>query len=141
MHDVMASHIERGAVPGLVTLVSRRGEVHVDAIGMKAAGGSDPMRRDTILRIASMTEPVTPAAAIILVEESKLRLDESVNRLFRIPVYKRTKTIDNTAISFPVKEAYGVSWRIPKKREGISKPDVEGSFQIDKDKGTTPRSY
>jgi len=76
MHDVMAGHVERGAVPGLVTLVSRHGEVHVDAIGMKAAGGSDPMRRDTIFRIASMTKPVTAAAAMILVEECKLRLDE-----------------------------------------------------------------
>jgi hypothetical protein len=38
MHDVMASHVERGVVPGLITLVSRRGEVHVDAIGTKAAG-------------------------------------------------------------------------------------------------------
>ena len=40
MQDVMAGHVERGAVPGLVTLVSRRGEVHVDAIGMKAGGGT-----------------------------------------------------------------------------------------------------
>ena len=81
MHDVMAGHVESGGVPGLVTLVSRRGEVHVDAIGMKAAGGSDPMRRDTIFRIASMTKPVTAAAAMILVEECKLRLDEPVDRL------------------------------------------------------------
>ena len=80
MHDVMAGHVERGAVPGLVTLLSRRDEVHVDAIGMKAAGGSDPMRRDTIFRIASMTKPVTAAAAMILVEECKLRLDEPVDR-------------------------------------------------------------
>jgi hypothetical protein len=57
MHDVMAGYVERGELPGLVTLVSRRGEVHVDAIGMKAVGGSDPMRRDTIFRIASMTKP------------------------------------------------------------------------------------
>jgi hypothetical protein len=63
MHDVMAGHVDRGAVPGLVTLVSRRGEVHVDAIGMKASGGTDPMRRDTLFRIASMTKPVTAAAA------------------------------------------------------------------------------
>ena len=41
MHDVMAGHVERGVVPGIVTLVSRRGEVHVDAIGTKAFGGSD----------------------------------------------------------------------------------------------------
>jgi len=31
MHDVMAGYVERGDVPGIVTLVSRRGEVHVDA--------------------------------------------------------------------------------------------------------------
>ncbi len=80
MHDVMAGHVDRGAVPGLVTLVSRRGEIHVDAIGMKALGGSDPMRRDTIFRIASVTKPVTAAAAMILVEECRLRLDEPVDR-------------------------------------------------------------
>ena len=81
MHDVMAGYVERGDVPGLVTLVSRRGEVHVDAIGTKAVGGSDPMRRDTIFRIASMTKPITAAATMILVEECKLRLDEPVDRL------------------------------------------------------------
>jgi CubicO group peptidase (beta-lactamase class C family) len=80
MHDVMANHVASGRMPGLVTLVSRRGEVHVDAIGMKAFGGSDPMRRDTIFRIASMTKPITAAAAMILVEESKLRLDDPVDR-------------------------------------------------------------
>jgi CubicO group peptidase (beta-lactamase class C family) len=81
MHDVMAGYVERGDMPGLVTLVSRRGEVHVDAIGTLAAGGSDPMRHDTIFRIASMTKPVVAAAAMILVEECRLRLDEPVDRL------------------------------------------------------------
>jgi len=55
LHDVMAGYVERGDVPGIVTLVSRRGEVHVDAIGTKAVAGSDPIRRDTIFRIASLT--------------------------------------------------------------------------------------
>ncbi len=81
MHDVMAGYVERGEMPGIVTLISRRGEVHVDAIGMKAVGRNDPMRRDTIFRIASMTKPITAAAAMILVEECKLRLDEPVDRL------------------------------------------------------------
>jgi CubicO group peptidase (beta-lactamase class C family) len=81
MHEVMADYVERGEVPGLVTLVSRRGEVHVDAIGMKALGSNDPMRRDTIFRIASLTKPIAAAAAMILVEECKLRLDEPVDRL------------------------------------------------------------
>ena len=81
MHDVMAGYVERGEVPGLVTLVSRGDEVHVDAMGAKALGGGDLMRRDTIFRIASMTKPITAVATMILVEECKLRLDEPVDRL------------------------------------------------------------
>jgi CubicO group peptidase (beta-lactamase class C family) len=80
MHDVLAGHVERGEVPGLVSLVSRRGDVHVDAIGAKSLGG-DPIGRDTIFRIASMSKPITAAATMILVEECKLRLDEPVDRL------------------------------------------------------------
>jgi len=44
-------------------------------------GGSDPIQRDTIFRIASMTKPITAAATMILVEECKLRLDEPVDSL------------------------------------------------------------
>jgi CubicO group peptidase (beta-lactamase class C family) len=79
MHDILAGHVERGKVPGVVTLVSRRGEVHVDAIGNKALGGGEPMRRDSIFRIASVTKPIVAAAAMILVEECGLRLDEPVD--------------------------------------------------------------
>ena len=81
MHDIMAGYVERGEMPGLVTLVSRRGEVHVDAIGMRTFGGGAPMLRDTIFRIASLTKPITALAAMILIEECKLRLDEPVDRL------------------------------------------------------------
>jgi CubicO group peptidase (beta-lactamase class C family) len=81
MHDVMAGYVERGVAPGLVTLVSRRGETHVDAIGTLAVNGSGPIARDTIFRISSMTKPVTAVATMILLEECKLRLDEPVDRL------------------------------------------------------------
>ena len=81
MHAAMAGYVERGEIPGIVTLVSRRGETQVDAVGMKAVGGTDPMRRDTIFRIASMTKPIAAAAAMILVEACRLRLDEPVDRL------------------------------------------------------------
>jgi CubicO group peptidase (beta-lactamase class C family) len=80
MHDVMARHVDGGEVPGLVTLISRHGDVHVDTIGTKAVGDGDPMRRDTIFRITSMTKPVTAVATMILIEECKLRLDEPVDR-------------------------------------------------------------
>jgi CubicO group peptidase (beta-lactamase class C family) len=80
MHDVLAAHVASGAVPGLVALISRKGEVHVDVLGSMSIGGP-PVRRDTIFRISSMTKPVTAAATMILVEECKLRLDEPVDRL------------------------------------------------------------
>src|SRR3984893_9739128 len=80
MHDYMSGYVERGEVPGLITLVSRRGEVHVDVIGRKAIADPAPMRRDPIFRISSLTTPITAAATMILVEECKLRLDEPVDR-------------------------------------------------------------
>src|SRR5580704_16122883 len=81
LRDAMQRHVDRGELPGLVALVSRRGEVHVDVLGTKSAGADDPMRRDTLFRIASMTKPITAAAAMILVEEGRIRLDEPVDRL------------------------------------------------------------
>jgi CubicO group peptidase (beta-lactamase class C family) len=92
LHDVMAGYVERGEIPGMVTLVSRRGSVHVDALGSTAIGG-EPVRRDTIFRIASMTKAITAAAAMILVEECKLRLDEPVDRL--LPELANRKVLKN----------------------------------------------
>ncbi len=80
MHEVMAGHVERGEVAGMVTLLGRHGDVHVDAIGMQDLESGTPMRPDTIFRIASMTKPVTAVAAMILVEECVLRLDDPVDR-------------------------------------------------------------
>ena len=80
MRAVLARHVEAGTLPGLVALLCRRGEVHVEEIGTRAAGDRAPMRRDTIFRITSMTKPVTAVAAMILVEECRLRLDEPVDR-------------------------------------------------------------
>lgn len=80
MHRAMAAYVERGEVPGIVALVWRHGEVHVEAIGKLAVDGDDPMSRDTLFRIASMTKPIIAAAAMILVEECVLRLDEPIDR-------------------------------------------------------------
>jgi CubicO group peptidase (beta-lactamase class C family) len=81
LHDLLASHLERGEVPGLVCLVSRHGEVETEALGTKSVEAPDPMRRDTIFRVTSMTKPVTATAAMVLVEERKLHLDDPVDPL------------------------------------------------------------
>ncbi|HEV2701258.1 MAG TPA: serine hydrolase domain-containing protein [Steroidobacteraceae bacterium] len=75
MHKVMAGYVERGHVAGLITLLSRRGETVVDTIGCQDLVRKDPLRRDSIFRIASMTKPITAVAAMILVEECRLTLD------------------------------------------------------------------
>jgi len=81
MHERMSGYVERGEVPGIVTLLSRDGHTHVDAVGTLALGNAAPMQRDSIFRISSVTKPITAIAAMILVEECKLRLDEPVDRL------------------------------------------------------------
>jgi CubicO group peptidase (beta-lactamase class C family) len=81
MSGVLSGYVDSGEVPGLVALVSRRGQVEVNAFGVKKLGENNPVQRDTIFRIASMTKPITAAAAMILVEECVLRLDEPVDRL------------------------------------------------------------
>jgi CubicO group peptidase (beta-lactamase class C family) len=78
MHRVLSGYVERKEIPGLVALVSHHDDVHVETLGTLAFGHSAPMQRDTIFRIASITKPVTAVAAMILVEECKLRLDESI---------------------------------------------------------------
>lgn len=45
MHDVLRRHVDRGRLPGLVALISRRGVEHVDAIGTLAFDSTVPMRR------------------------------------------------------------------------------------------------
>ena len=81
LHDILTGYVERGAAPGLVALVSRRGATHVATLGSMALDSDDPMQRDTIFRIASMTKPITAAATMSLVEECRLRLDDPVNEL------------------------------------------------------------
>jgi CubicO group peptidase (beta-lactamase class C family) len=81
MHDVLAGYVQRGEVPGLIALVCRRGDVRIDVLGSKAAGGTEPLQRDSLFRLSSMTKPITAVAALILLEECKLRLDEPVDRL------------------------------------------------------------
>jgi CubicO group peptidase (beta-lactamase class C family) len=81
LHDAMAARIAKGELPGLVTLVARGDEVHVDAIGTTAFEGAEPMRRGAIFRIASMTKPIIAAATMLLVEGGAVALDEPVDRL------------------------------------------------------------
>jgi CubicO group peptidase (beta-lactamase class C family) len=81
VHEVLEGHTAGGGVVGLSWALARGGEVEVGASGTTAEAGGVPAGRDTIFRIASMTKPVTAVAALILVEECKLRLEDPVDEL------------------------------------------------------------
>ncbi len=75
----IAQAVEAGLLSGAVTCVWHRGEVlQVNEIGHRDVGAQLPMQRDTIFRIASMTKPVTVAAAMALAEEGRLALSDPV---------------------------------------------------------------
>jgi CubicO group peptidase (beta-lactamase class C family) len=67
-------------IPGLVALVAHGDDVHVEALGRLAVDGP-PVARDSIFRIASTTKPITAAAALAVIGEGSLGLDEPVDRL------------------------------------------------------------
>ncbi|WP_167102662.1 serine hydrolase [Mycobacterium sp. DL592] len=77
----IAQAVDAGLLAGAVTLVWQHGKVlQVNEIGSRDVEANLPMQRDTIFRIASMTKPVTVAAAMALVEEGKLALTDPVSR-------------------------------------------------------------
>jgi CubicO group peptidase (beta-lactamase class C family) len=88
----MAGRVERGELPGLVTLVAQGDAVHVDPIGMIAFGSGEPMRRDSVFRIASLTKPMLATVTLQLVEEGRLALDEPVDRL--LPELTNRRVLD-----------------------------------------------
>lgn len=72
----LVRHVEAGTVPGAVAVLGGR-DPEVVAVGYASVGG-DPMRDDAIMRISSMTKPITAVAALRLVEAGRIGLDESV---------------------------------------------------------------
>jgi CubicO group peptidase (beta-lactamase class C family) len=79
MRTRFESLIEQGELPGLVALVSCHDDIHVEALGTLAFDSPAPMLRDTIFRIASLSKVVVAVAAMILIEDCALRLDDAVD--------------------------------------------------------------
>ncbi|HWW89074.1 MAG TPA: serine hydrolase domain-containing protein [Vicinamibacterales bacterium] len=77
-------------VAGLVTLLERHGKiVDFGAVGLRDVKATEPLQKDSIFRIYSMTKPVTGVAMMMLYEEGKWRLEDPVSRY--IPEFARLK--------------------------------------------------
>jgi CubicO group peptidase (beta-lactamase class C family) len=77
----VASSVENGALPGAVVLISGpdRAQDEQEVIGAVSIGG-EPMRFDTLFRIASLTKPIVSAAALRLIEAGRLQLQDPIAR-------------------------------------------------------------
>ena len=75
----MAGHVAGGSVGGVAWLVARDDDVRVGLAGHLTRGTNDSVRRDSIFRISSMTKPIVAVAALLLVEECRLRLEDPVD--------------------------------------------------------------
>ena len=72
---------DAGLLAGAVTMVWQNGELlQVNEVGYRDVDAGQPMSRDTLFRIASMTKPVTVATAMSLVDEGKLALRDPIVR-------------------------------------------------------------
>jgi CubicO group peptidase (beta-lactamase class C family) len=76
----LEQRVADGVPPGAVGLVARNDEVHVVTAGVQDVAVGAPMRADTIFRILSMTKAVIAAAAVMLIEEGAIALDDPVER-------------------------------------------------------------
>jgi CubicO group peptidase (beta-lactamase class C family) len=78
LRSVLDEHVTRGPVPGAVALIARGDRVEVEAVGSADVAGTTPVARDSIFRVASITKPITAAAALVLVDDGRIALDDPV---------------------------------------------------------------
>jgi CubicO group peptidase (beta-lactamase class C family) len=72
--------VDSGELAGAAALVWRDGEAQTACVGWRDIEANLPVQRDTIFRIASMTKPITSVAALMLVDEGRIALTDSIAR-------------------------------------------------------------
>ena len=89
LSSTLQQYVDQGRTAGLVTIVVRQGKVlQLEAFGKRDIEAGAPMQKDTIFRIASMSKAITSVAAMILLEEGKLLLNDPVSKF--IPSFAKT---------------------------------------------------
>jgi CubicO group peptidase (beta-lactamase class C family) len=90
--QAMAQEIEKGTMPGAVTLIARNGRiVHFEAHGWLDPKKTRPMTTSAVFRAFSMTKPFVSVAALMLVEEGRMKLSDPISNW--IPEMKNMKVL------------------------------------------------
>lgn len=86
----LKNEIAENKIPGAIMMIQRNGKTaYFNSFGVRDPGTKEPMTPDTIFRIYSMSKPITTVAAMMLVEEGKLSLDEPLSKY--IPAFADVK--------------------------------------------------
>ena len=86
--EVAQNWVDQGTIAGCSAMVLRNGQLgYFKAWGSRDLEAKLPIERDTIFRIYSMTKPVTSIAALQLIEQEKIGLDDPVAKY--LPEFKK----------------------------------------------------
>jgi CubicO group peptidase (beta-lactamase class C family) len=95
---LLETHIEEGSLPGALALIWRHGELaYKSRLGSIDLARGTPMREDAIFRLYSMTKPITTVALLMLMEEGRIALDDTVARF--IPAFANLKLADGRVLA------------------------------------------
>jgi CubicO group peptidase (beta-lactamase class C family) len=88
--DYIRNEVAFGKIPGAIMLIQQHGHpVYFETFGLRDVATRLPMTADSIFRLYSMSKPITSVAAMMLVEDGKLRLDDPVSKY--IPAFADVK--------------------------------------------------
>jgi CubicO group peptidase (beta-lactamase class C family) len=88
--EYFRDQIANGKIPGAILLIQQHGKpVYHEFFGVRDVVSKAPMTDDTIFRLYSMTKPITSVAAMMLIDEGKLKLDDPVAKY--IPSFAKAK--------------------------------------------------
>ncbi|CAN5758607.1 serine hydrolase domain-containing protein [soil metagenome] len=103
--SMLQQYVDWGDLAGAVTLIAQDGKVlDCDAVGYANLATKTPMKKDTLFWVASMTKPMTSAAAMLLVSEGKLALSDPIEKYlpeFKHPWMVSEKTADRMVLVRP----------------------------------------
>ncbi len=111
--EAFRQEIAKGNLPGVVVMVARKGRlVYSDAVGFQNKEAGKPLSKDAIFRIYSMTKPLVSVAAMMLIEDGKMQLNDAVSKF--LPAVKGLQVSVAKADAEFAKVAYTL---VPAERE------------------------
>lgn len=121
MDQVLKKEVEAGNLPGASALVLHEGkELYFGAFGMADEQEAQPMKRDTIIRLFSMTKPVTAVAVMILAERGLIDLHDPI--AWYLPEFGETKVWQDGGESVSMNRPLTI-WDLLNMTSGIPYPD------------------